>query len=106
VSNSGYKINEWYVKIPKNSSVPIPWIEEANILSIQRKVENNIFSLEKKLARPYINESLPDASRKEDVLGWLQLSKEIHYMRSSEYIGYNDEEQEKYLKIIINDSKY
>lgn len=101
-----YKINEWYVKIPKNSSVPIPWIEEANILSIQRKVENNIFSLEKKLARPYINESLPDASRKEDVLGWLQLSKEIHYMRSSEYIGYNDEEQEKYLKIIINDSKY
>ncbi len=98
------KINDWYIKIPGNTTEKPQWLNDFNynILKLLLTAEESLLNkVEYALGRPLSNKKLPYKVRVDEVWEWINIEHESTQIKNSRWEFLADHEKEDVLRHFI-----
>ena len=81
-------VNELYIKLPKVHTTKPAWLQDIVPAVLEIGLPQKVDSLERQLARPYVNKKLPIDVRVDEIMSWLRIEDEVTKInRSRWYLG-------------------
>lgn len=97
---SQVKVNEWFIEIPTLDEDRPLWIAQMSPALLEIGLASNLGRLERLLARPQANKSLPLDVRINEIRSWLQMDKTVAEIQRAHWVRAEDADLREVLSIL------
>jgi len=99
-NSNDLSVNEWFMTLPATAAERPTWIAQMSPALLEIAMSSELQRLERLLARPRVNRSLPLDVRLEEVRSWLGLERTVAEISRARWIVIDDPDLRRALKVL------